>query len=80
MVISYALSFSHPSLTWQQALNEASQTSPATDVRQLMTNTNLTTDLAVIEWTNKPANSDPCLYTLNDLPQVCSHTTVVSAL
>lgn len=61
---------SHPALTWQQALNEPADSSPAVDIRALLDSGEMERGLSLMEWQNKPATTDPCTLTITNLPEV----------
>ncbi|XP_021378535.1 telomerase protein component 1-like [Mizuhopecten yessoensis] len=56
---------SYPGLTWQQAINEPSDSLPAQQAVDLSRDVK---DKQYIEWNNKPATKDPCYLTMDNLP------------
>ena len=61
----------HPALTWQQAWNESSDSTPARHVRELMKQTNIPhNQRSLFEWISKPTKKDSCTLTISHLPQV----------
>ena len=64
------LIYSHPALTWQQAFNEMSESSPAVDMSTLMKQRDVPEDMkSYVDWKSKPTNVDPCYMTLSNLPE-----------
>ncbi|XP_033757244.1 LOW QUALITY PROTEIN: telomerase protein component 1-like [Pecten maximus] len=57
---------SYPGLTWQQAINEPSDSLPAQQAVSLPRDVN---EKQYIEWNNKPGTKDPCYLTMDNLPQ-----------
>lgn len=57
-------------MTWQQATNEMSTSSPAMNVAALMKERDIPEGMkSYVEWTSKPAYVDPCYMTLSNLPE-----------
>ena len=63
---------SNPSLLWQQAVNEPSDTLPCKDVTSLLSDNGRTDviGLGLMMWANKPQTSNPCTYTISGLKEV----------
>ena len=69
--------YRHATLSWQQAVNEPDDSWPSRDAHMLLNataETRLTADQStrslIIEWLNKPHQANPCVRTMNDLPEV----------
>lgn len=61
---------SHPALTWQQATNEMSTSTPATDMAAMMKQRDIPEDMkSYVEWKSKSTTVDPCYMTLSNLPE-----------
>ena len=60
----------HPVLTWQQAINEKSSSSPFEDVQELLSLKKIKISQGIIHWTNKSNASDPCALTIANLQEV----------
>lgn len=67
--------FSYPSLEWQQAVNEPSDTIPYKDVISMRNEGNLP---PYIEWCNKPETASECYLTLSNFKLVSNKKLIIS--
>jgi len=68
----HLLPYSHPALTWQQALNESADSCIVADARNVINSPAIDHEQkSMVEWTSKPLMADPCYLNIPNLPQVC---------